>query len=938
MDDIIIRGLTQNNLKNISLNIPRGKLVVFTGVSGSGKSSIVFDTIAAESQRQMNETYPAFVRGRLPKYEKPSVDLIDNLTASVIVDQTRLGGNARSTVGTISDLYARLRLLYSRVGEPYVGTASSFSFNDPNGMCKTCAGLGKILEIDIEGLLDKSQSWAGGCVRDSLFKPGSWYWQQYADSGLFDINKPLNQYTEEEYNLLLYGARVKNGVQENKHVEGLFHQYTRLYLKRDLSALGSHQKEKSQKLCREKECPDCRGRRLNRDALACWIHGHSIDEMCRMEFTELRQVLEAIDDPRAQTIKQGLCDSLTRLIEIGLPYLNMDRESSSLSGGEAQRLKLVRFMGSSLTQMTYIFDEPSTGMHPRDVYRMNALLRSLRDRGNTILVVEHDKDVIRIADEVIDIGPLAGRQGGQVVFQGSYPELLHAHTLTAQAMQTNLPFKEHPRKPEGFLPIRGANLHNLKNVDVDIPLSVLTVVSGVAGSGKSSLISGVFAAQYAERVIRVDQSPITATGRSMPATFLGIFDEIRAIFARENQVDPALFSFNSKGACPVCGGRGVMVTELVFMDPLVTTCEACGGSRYNPEALACRYKGKNILEVLSMTAEDALDFFDSARIRRILGAMSRVGLPYLTIGQPLSTLSGGERQRIKLAKYLDRKGNIYILDEPSTGLHASDVEKLMKLFDKFVDKGNTVIMIEHNLEMLKRADFVIDVGQDGGRNGGEVVFTGTVREMAEQSNTITAQCLRASMEGRTLTDEELHALSTDYAVAKEEKEDEMGSLRMEPIGRVVNKEDGVYLALDKKYAPALQGLDQFGYVQVTWWFDGCDNPAERGKLSEQKPYTHGPDILGTFATRSPSRPNPLAVSTAKLIWLDQEKAQLGLAYIDAQNGSPVLDIKPYQPSLDRVNYPVVPAWCASWPKDVESSADFDWDAEFNESDNTGRVS
>lgn len=744
MSDIIIKGLTQNNLKNISLTIPKNKIVVFTGVSGSGKSSIVFDTIAAESQRQMNETYSAFVRGRMPKYEKPHVELIDNLTASVIVDQTQLGGNIRSTVGTISDLYASLRLLFSRIGKPYVGTASYFSFNDPNGMCKKCSGIGKTIVIDIEAILNKEKSWMEGCVEDSMFKPGSWYWQQYTDSGLFDVNKPLNELREEEYNLLVYGARTRDGEQENKKIQGLFHQYSRLYLKRDLSNMSNHTKEKSANLVKEEECPECHGKRLNAEARACKINGYTISDMCEMELTELRDVILKIDDKRIATIVDTLADSLTRMIEIGLPYLNLNRESSTLSGGEAQRLKLVRYMGSSLTGMTYIFDEPSTGMHPRDVHRMNKLLTNLRDKGNTVLVVEHDKDVISIADEIIDIGPLAGKAGGTVLFQGSYENLILTDTLTGKAMRMKLPIKEKTRQPKGLLNVRGANLHNLKNVDVDIPVGIMTVITGVAGSGKSTLISGVFAKQYEEDVIKVDQAPITATNRSMPATFLGFFDEIRKSFAKENNVDAGMLSFNSKGACPVCAGKGVIVTELVFMDPIITECETCGGTRYSDEALSYRFKGKNIVEVLGMTIDEAMEFFDDSKILKPLNAMKEVGLSYMTLGQPLSTLSGGERQRIKLAKYLDKKGNIFIFDEPTTGLHSSDVEKLIDLFEKMVKRENTVIIIEHNLDVVKRADWIIDVGPDGGKNGGEIVFQGTPVQMLK-SDTITAKCLRKSM-------------------------------------------------------------------------------------------------------------------------------------------------------------------------------------------------
>ncbi len=467
-----------------------------------------------------------------------------------------------------------------------------------------------------------------------------------------------------------------------------------------------------------------------------------------MELTELRNVLETITEPKGKYIADSLTLTLTRMIDIGLPYLSLNRESATLSGGEAQRLKLVRHMGSALTGMTYIFDEPSTGMHPRDVHRMTKLLCSLRDKGNTVLVVEHDKDVISIADEVIDIGPLAGRNGGEVLYQGSYERLLGSGTLTGNAMQQKTPVKAMPRKPKEFLPVRNAAIHNLKNISVDIPLHVLTAVTGVAGSGKSSLIRDVFAEKYAEQVILVDQSPVTATGRSTPATFLGFFDEIRKRMGKENDVGAALFSFNSKGACPNCKGKGVITTELVFMDPVITTCEACGGSRYSDEALSYTYHGKNVVEILDMNAGEAETFFsDCPKIRKALHAMVEVGLSYLSLGQPLSTLSGGERQRVKLAKYLDQKGNIYVLDEPTTGLHASDIKKVMGLLDGFVKRGNTVIVIEHNMDVVKLADYVIDIGPDGGSMGGEIVFTGTPQEMADHADTITAKYLRKSLDG-----------------------------------------------------------------------------------------------------------------------------------------------------------------------------------------------
>ena len=741
--DIVIRGLRQNNLKNVSLNIPKNKIVVFTGVSGSGKSSIVFDTIAAESQRQMNETYSAWVRGRLPKYEKPHVEFIDNLTASVIIDQSRISGNARSTVGTISDMYASLRLLFSRIGEPYVGPASYFSFNNPNGMCKTCSGIGKILDLDIEQVIDPEKSFNEGMLNLPAFGVGNYYWKMYAGSGLYSLDKKWKDYTEEERNLLLYGSRTKNGEREHKRIEGIKNQFQRLCLMKGPEEQNDNTLKRLNRFMRETVCPDCQGKRLNPEALSCKVQGYTITEMCEMEFTHLREILLAIEDPRVTVVVKGLIDGLTRMIDIGLPYLFMNRETVTLSGGEAQRLKLVRYMGSSLTGMTYIFDEPSVGMHPRDVFRMSRLLQSLRDKGNTVLVVEHDKDIISIADEIIDVGPLAGRNGGNILFQGSYEALLASGTLTGNAMKEKVQVKEHVRKPKEFLPVRDAHLHNLKHIDVDIPLHLLTVVTGVAGSGKSSLIRDVFAKQYEEKVVLVDQSAITATGRSTACTYLGFFDEIRKVFAAENQVDAGLFSFNSKGACPSCKGRGAITTELVFMDPVTTVCEACEGKRYSKEALSYTYKGKNIVEVLDMNVEDAREFFGGLpKIRKHLDALLETGLPYLSLGQPLSTLSGGERQRVKLAKELHKKGNVYVLDEPTTGLHASDIKKVMALLDGLVDRGNTVIVIEHNTDVMKMADYIIDIGPDGGSAGGEVVFTGTPLQMIEKGNTITAEFLR----------------------------------------------------------------------------------------------------------------------------------------------------------------------------------------------------
>lgn len=743
MEPIKIRGLKQNNLKNISLDIPKNRIVVFTGVSGSGKSSIVFDTIAAESQRQMNETYSAWVRGRLPKYEKPNAEFIDNLNPSVIIDQTRLGGNARSTVGTISDMYSLLRLLFSRIGTPTAGTASCFSFNNPNGMCPTCAGIGKIMDFDMNNLIDADKTYDEGCFNLPAFGTGNYYWKVYRRPEFFRTDVPWKDLTEEEQNILLYGSRTKGGERLDKKLEGVYNQFRRLVLMKGAEEQTDHTLKKIARFLYECECPDCKGKRLNAAALSCKINGLNINDMCEMEFSQLREELDKIRDERAATIIEQLKDSLDRMIDIGLPYLFMNRESSTLSGGEAQRLKLVRYMGSSLCGMIYIFDEPSTGMHPRDVHRMSRLLKSLRDKGNTVLVVEHDKDIISIADEVIDIGPLAGKNGGQILFQGSYENLLLSGTKTGNALSSKIKVKEKVRKPKGFLPIRGAGLHNLKNIDIDIPLGIMTVVTGVAGSGKSTLIREVFAKQYEEQVVLIDQSAVTATGCSTVCTFLGFFDEIRKVFAAENNTVPGLFTFNGKGACPYCKGRGAITTELVFMEPVTTVCEHCNGTRYSEEALKYSVKGKTIVDVLNMSVEDAVPFFAGNRkISSMLNALTEVGLSYISLGQPLSTFSGGERQRVKLAQNIRKEGNIYILDEPTTGLHAADIEKVVSILEAFVDRGNTVIVIEHNTDVMKLADYIIDIGPDGGTKGGEVVFTGTPKEMLENGRTITAKYLR----------------------------------------------------------------------------------------------------------------------------------------------------------------------------------------------------
>ena len=749
MEPIRIKGLKQNNLKNISLDIPKNKIVVFTGVSGSGKSSIVFDTIAAESQRQMNETYSAWVKGRLPKYDKPNVEWIENLNPSVIIDQNRLGGNARSTVGTISDMYSLLRLLFSRIGTPAVGPASYFSFNNPNGMCPTCAGIGKVMDFDVKNIIDEEKTYDEGCFFLPAFGTGKYYWKVYRRPEYFRTDVPWRDLSEEEQNILLYGSKTPGGERINKKLEGVYNQFKRLVLMKGVEEQTDYTLKKIAQFLYECECPDCKGKRLNEQTLSCQINGYNINDMCEMEFSTLREVLNEIKDERVTSILEQLIASLDRMIDIGLPYLSMNRESSTLSGGEAQRLKLVRYMGSSLCGMIYIFDEPSTGMHPRDVHRMSRLLKSLRDKGNTVLVVEHDKDIISIADEVIDIGPLAGKNGGQVLFQGTYENLLISGTKTGNALSTEIKIKEQVRIPKGFLEVRNATLHNLKNVDVDIPLGILTVVTGVAGSGKSSLIRDVFAKKYEDQVVLIDQSAITATGRSTVCTFLGFFDDIRKAFAKETGADASLFTFNGKGACPHCKGRGHITTELIFMEPVTTVCEYCNGNRYSDEALQHLYKGKTIVEVLDMSVEEAVTFFaDNKKIVGKLDALMEVGLPYISLGQPLSTFSGGECQRVKLAQNIKKKGNIYILDEPTTGLHIADIEKVVDILESIVDRGNSVIVIEHNTDVMKLADYIIDVGPDGGTKGGEIVFTGTPQEMYEKSETITAKYLRKSLNSK----------------------------------------------------------------------------------------------------------------------------------------------------------------------------------------------
>ncbi|NVI98257.1 excinuclease ABC subunit UvrA [Myxococcus sp. AM009] len=744
-DFIEVTGARENNLQNVTLRIPRGKLTVFTGVSGSGKSSLVFDTIAAEAQRQLNETYTAFVRNRLPKYGQPDVDSIDNLSAATIIDQKRLGGSSRSTVGTITDIAPLLRLLFSRVGKPAVGNSHVFSFNDPQGMCPECSGIGKTTQLDLDNFLDRSKSLNEGAILHPDFAVGKWYWKSYTLSGHFDNDKPLSRYTKDEWQMLLHGESRLTFESEGGPIyaryEGIVDRFTRLYMKKDLQAMTERNRELFLRVVNFATCPSCQGSRLNALARSCKIGGHDIGQLSAMEATELVKVLSAVDDPAGAPVVASLLERLGNLVTIGLGYLSMDRESGTLSGGESQRIKTVRHLGSSLTEMLYVFDEPSIGLHPRDVQRLNTLLLKLRDKGNTVLVVEHDPDVIAIADHIVDLGPRAGQHGGQVVYEGPYSRLQDADTLTGRFLRQELPLKVESRKRTGALTVKDARLHNLKGLTVDIPTGVLTVVTGVAGSGKSTLINEVFVAQHPGAVV-IDQSAVSTSIRSNTATYTGMLDTIRQLFAKANGVSASLFSFNSEGACPGCQGLGVVYVDLAFMDGLKSICDVCAGKRFTEEVLGHELRGKNIGQVLDLTAADALAFFKEKKLQPTLQALVDVGLSYLRLGQPLSTLSGGECQRIKLATELHKQGAVYVMDEPTTGLHMSDVRHLLELIERLVVRGSTVVVIEHNLEVIKRADWILDLGLEGGHQGGDLLFEGTPRELLKCQHSITAKYLR----------------------------------------------------------------------------------------------------------------------------------------------------------------------------------------------------
>ncbi|MEO6719296.1 MAG: excinuclease ABC subunit UvrA [Ferruginibacter sp.] len=743
---IVIKGARENNLKNVSINIPKKLITVFTGVSGSGKSSLVFDTIAAESQRQLNETFSAFIRHRLPHYGQPEADSIQNLSAAIIIDQKRIGGNARSTVGTITDIGPLLRLLFSRIGKPFIGYSNIFSFNHPDGMCLTCQGIGKVTTIDIEKLLDRNKSLNGGAIRFSTFKPGTALWKRYVFSGYFDNDKKLKDFSKKEWDLLLYQDEIapKNplpGWWASAKYEGVIPKFTRRFLGKEESNGKNSSDEILTQVVTQTVCPSCNGARLNSKIRSCRINGKSIADYAALQISELVNVVKSIEDKTAATMVSAITERLNHLISIGLNYLFLNRETSSLSGGESQRIKMVKHLGSSLTDMTYIFDEPSIGLHPKDVHQLNELLILLRDKGNTVLVVEHDPDVIAIADHIVDMGPKAGSNGGSVVFEGDLNGLKKSDGLTGKFLHQKSTLKNKLRSANGFLEIKNATLHNLKNVNTQIPKGIMTVVTGVAGSGKSSLINGVLPKKYPQ-IRCINQSAITGSKRSSPATYTNIFDPIRALFAKENKVSASLFSSNAEGACPECKGIGTITLELAFMDPITTVCELCNGKRFSQNVLQYRLRGKNIYEVLKLTVAEANVFFHEPDIQSVLVKLNEVGLDYITLGQPLNSLSGGERQRIKLASELDNAGQLYVIDEPTTGLHMSDVDRLLSIMNKMVDNGSTLIVIEHNLEVISQADWIIDMGPGAGNEGGEIMFEGTPQELIKHRTSSTGIFLK----------------------------------------------------------------------------------------------------------------------------------------------------------------------------------------------------
>jgi excinuclease UvrABC ATPase subunit len=745
-DLIQVRGARENNLADISLDIPKRRLTVFTGVSGSGKSSLVFGTIAAESQRLINETYTAFIQSFMPSLARPDVDALHNLSAAILVDQERMGANARSTVGTATDASTMLRIIFSRLGRPYVGPSMHFSFNLPDGMCPECEGLGRVSAVDVDELVDAERTLNEGAITVPNFGVGTWYWRTLAESGFVDPDVKLKEFTPQQWRDFLHKPATKIRQNDfNVTYEGLVVKVQRLYLSKDRESLQPHIRAFVDRAVTFQTCPACAGSRLNPAALSSRIEGRNIAECSAMQISDLAGFVRAIEDPSVGPLVATLRELLDSLVEVGLGYLSLDRESGTLSGGEAQRVKMVRHLGSALTDVTYVFDEPTVGLHPHDVQRMNDLLLRLRDKGNTVLVVEHEPEVIEVADHVVDLGPGAGSCGGTVCYSGDVAGLRRSGTLTGTHLGHRTPLRGKVRTATGQLSISGATLHNLKDVSVDLPLGVLTVVTGVAGSGKSSLVQGSL--RRREGVVMVDQAPIRGSRRSNPATYTGLLDPIRVAFSKANGVKAALFSANSEGACPKCNGIGLVYTDLAMMAGVASVCEQCEGRRFTPEVLTYKLDGKDISEVLAMPVTEAREFLTPRAARLILDRLADVGLGYLGLGQPLTTLSGGERQRLKLAIHMAEPAATYVLDEPTTGLHLADVDQLLQLLDRLVDDGNTVIVIEHHQAVMAHADWLVDLGPGAGHDGGQVVFTGTPADLVAHGDSLTARHLRAYLQG-----------------------------------------------------------------------------------------------------------------------------------------------------------------------------------------------